>query len=108
MGPNYVVRPADRGRTSASPIGLTNSRSLNELPSECTRKCNREILNILKIPFDCKQGYVFHLSNNCLEGYNVQGAVFQLIFMDITSSDLVLKMKYSGDIQSEVVIPDLL
>ena len=32
----------------------------------------------------------------------------QLIFMDITSSDLVLKMKYSGDIQSEVVIPDLL
>ena len=43
-----------------------------------------------------------------LEVYNVQGAVFQLIFMDITSSDLVLKMKYSGDIQSEVVIPDLL
>ena len=25
---NYVF-PADRGRTSASPIGLTNSRSLN-------------------------------------------------------------------------------
>ena len=72
------------------------------------KKMQPRNLEYPKIQFDCKQGYVFLWSNNCLEGYNVQGAVFQLIFMDITSSDLVLKMKYSGDIQSEDVIPDFL